>query len=274
MAGSADSRTAAAHPRVAEYLRQLDTTLRRVPAGRAAELREQITTHIEDALAPGASDQEVAEVLASLGRPADLAAEAVAIAGKRPWPARVGWQIWTLITVVILAIAAVISYRAVMLSAAPIEADGGYTWLYSQDSSRQVNVQTDHGAELTVPVRPGQVQGIVVQFVNRSSQTQTVLGLVSNRSPACSTLHLSVSPEDPDKLVFPPSSAAAHYSQHGSIPPNQSRILRVLWTSARGCVGYGATAYFDQLTLRVRVGLLTRTEVVPLPAAFDLTGTK
>jgi hypothetical protein len=47
----------------------------------------------------------------------------------------------------------------------------------------------------------------------------------------------------------------------GSIPPHQTRALRVLWTSAT-CLSKGPSQGIDELSLRVRVGWLTRTEVI------------
>jgi hypothetical protein len=272
MAGSAESRTAAAHPRVTEYLRQLDAVLRRVPSRRAAELREQITTHIEDALAPGASDEEVAEVLAGLGRPLDLANAAVATAGKRPWPARVGWQTWVFGTAVILAIAGVIGYRHVMLSAAPIEGGVDSIWLYHPDRNSSVDATADGRRQTTVLVRPGQQQGIAVELFNPSDQAQTVLGPIGSLGPACSNWHFSVSAEEPDRIgFFEPLSPAMHYAPTRTIPPHRTRVLRIEWRSARGCLVNGSGAGFDQVTLRVRVGLLTRTETVDLAMDWSLT---
>ncbi|MBO0833053.1 MAG: hypothetical protein J2P29_13890, partial [Actinobacteria bacterium] len=68
--------TALGHPLVREYLDELDAAFAALPPHRARELREQITTHLEDALPAVAGDQEVAEALRRLGKPADLAAEA------------------------------------------------------------------------------------------------------------------------------------------------------------------------------------------------------
>jgi hypothetical protein len=47
-----------------------------LPARQAHELKEQITAHLQDALGPGAGDQEVAATLRRLGSAAGLAAEA------------------------------------------------------------------------------------------------------------------------------------------------------------------------------------------------------
>jgi hypothetical protein len=50
--------------------------MRGLPAAAARELREQVTAHLQDALGPGAGDQEVAATLSRLGPPAGLAVEA------------------------------------------------------------------------------------------------------------------------------------------------------------------------------------------------------
>jgi hypothetical protein len=266
------NRTASDHPLVAGYLRQLDGALRLVPVGRAQELREQITAHLGEALPPGAGDQEVTEVLGRLGRPADLAAEAVATGGKRPWPARLGWRAWALIAAAAVVTGAVASYLAVMLSAAPIDAEGSYSWWYAQDGARQVSTSADGRDQSTVPVRPGQQQGFAVQVVNLSGQTQTVLGSNGEYGLGCSTMQVSVSAEDPDSVGHYPTSPALHFTLPGSIPPHQTRILRVLWTSARDCLSPDSQQSIDDLMLKVRIGLVTRTEDMPLPQAWGLAG--
>ena len=70
------SGTALQHPLVRDYLTQLDLALGGLPSAKARELRSQIAGHLEEALSPDASDEDVAVVLDQLGRPADLAAEA------------------------------------------------------------------------------------------------------------------------------------------------------------------------------------------------------
>jgi hypothetical protein len=70
------SGTALEHPLVRDYLRELDQALAALPAGQAAELREQIAAHLDDALPPGADDQDITLALHQLGAPAELAAEA------------------------------------------------------------------------------------------------------------------------------------------------------------------------------------------------------
>lgn len=66
------------NPWAQAYLTDLDRAAVTLPADRRAELHEQITAHLADELA-GATDSEQARaVLARLGDPADLVAEAAA----------------------------------------------------------------------------------------------------------------------------------------------------------------------------------------------------
>jgi len=70
---------------VRDNLRELDAALATLPTARARELREQITAHLDEALQPGADDQSFAATLGRLGAPADLAADAGEVAGRRTW---------------------------------------------------------------------------------------------------------------------------------------------------------------------------------------------
>jgi hypothetical protein len=98
------SGTALDHRLVRDYLRDLDKAMRGLPDTQARELKEQITAHLDDALQPGAGDDEVAATLSRLGSPADLAAEAGAASGSSgPGLAlsgrRVGWRLAAIIAV-------------------------------------------------------------------------------------------------------------------------------------------------------------------------------
>jgi hypothetical protein len=75
------------HPLVRAYLRQLDRSLVGAPRPAAKELREQIVTHLDDALGPDPSEAEVRTVLDQLGTPESLAAE---VAPPMP-PDRARW---------------------------------------------------------------------------------------------------------------------------------------------------------------------------------------
>jgi hypothetical protein len=84
-------------------------------------------------------------------------------------------------------------------------------------------------------------------------------------APGSENAQVSVATSDPN--VFPPPD----YGLPESIPPQQSRAVRVLWVSDV-CLDPGSSVGIDQLTLRVRVGWLTRTEVIQLPLGFYLSG--
>lgn len=68
--------------RVRAYLEELETALQVVSASDAAELMEQITAHIDEALPPDSSEATVVSVLRRLGSPAKLAAEAQSPANR------------------------------------------------------------------------------------------------------------------------------------------------------------------------------------------------
>jgi hypothetical protein len=92
------------HRLVRDYLRELDKAMRGLPDTQARELKEQITAHLDDALQPGAGDQDVAATLSRLGSPADLAAEAGAASGSSGPPLalsgrRVRWRLAAIIAV-------------------------------------------------------------------------------------------------------------------------------------------------------------------------------
>src|SRR5271154_21575 len=63
------------HPLVQDYLRRLDLALAGVPQPEAAELRDQIAAHLDEALTPSSDDRTVAEVLDRLGPPEEIADE-------------------------------------------------------------------------------------------------------------------------------------------------------------------------------------------------------
>jgi hypothetical protein len=292
--------TALDHPLVRAYLRELDDALAALPPGQASELTEQITTHLDEALGPGATDEQIAGVLDRLGRPADLAAEAMpelaspqdqpgqadqqdpeTQPGKEThppgrrlrWP-RLGWRRWTAIgaavAAVVVAASLTASYLIGMATAAPIQFDGGGSgWWSLRDSNHEVDTQADNAEQSTVPIRSGQRQGFVLSVTNPSDWSQAVLGPGSGDSPGSRQAQISVSPVNVDRGGFD----ARHYRYQLplTIGPHQVRVLRVMWTSDI-CLRKGQTHGIGRLTLRVRVGWFTRIEVFQLPEGFYLSG--
>ena len=278
--------TALDHRLVRGYLRDLDRALVSLPAAQARELTEQITAHLDDALGPGSSDQEVAAVLRRLGSPADLAAEASAGArgpdaaapgaAPRPggvqmrlrWP-RLGWRRWAVIGAILLLVGTAAGFWIAVATAPPLQFGTSFSWWYPQDGARAVDTEADGAQQTTVPIRSLQQQGYVVTVYNPSDWTQIVLGAAPDSGSAPGNpedAQVSVATSDPN--MFPPP---VPYVLPESIPPQQSRAVRVMWIS-HVCLDAGGAIGTDQLTLRVRVGWLTRTEVIQLPMGFYLSG--
>jgi hypothetical protein len=270
------SGTALEHPLVRDYLHELDAAFAALPPERARELREQITAHLYDALPADASDQEAAAALRRLGSPTELAAEAApppipVVPASHGWRSRLrrpGWR-----SAVLIAAAAVCGgYGIAVVTAAPIQLGDTSAWWYAQDSARAVSTQADGRQQSTVPIRSGQQQGFVITVYNPSNWAQTVLGPAADFiGPGGPDVQIGVTGPnlsiERGGGVFHPLS----YSLPVSIPPHQTRALRVLWTST-ACLAKGTEQEISQLSIRVRVGWLTRTEVVQLNQAWALSG--
>jgi hypothetical protein len=267
------------HPLVREYLRAFDTAAAGLPAAQARELREQIATHLDEALPPGATEEEVSAELARLGTPKALAAEA---AGSRPATrrllsrlSRVRWWVWTLLAAVIAVAAAVITYVILAETAEPLMFNGVYSWWSPVDAARSVDTEAAGYSQSTVPIRSGQQQGYVVYLDNNSDWTQVILGPAPNGFDGIGAwggnpVQIGVG-DSPEIEEGGGDFRAVRYVLHGAIPPHSIRAVRVLWTSVT-CLGAGDGQGSNQLILLVRVGLLTRTETVTLPTMFTLSG--
>jgi hypothetical protein len=81
-------------------------------------------------------------------------------------------------------------------------------------------------------------------------------------------VHISLSAVNP-YFTHGAAAQALRYRLPVSVPPGQTRYLRVLWLS-RGCIEKGGGNGLDTTVLRVRVGLITRTETVPLGRDYAL----
>jgi hypothetical protein len=266
------------HPEVREYLRLLDLATASLPGPQARELREQISAHLEDALSAAASGEEVRAELRRLGPPRGLAWEAE---GPLPHPAltrlgrrlrRVRWWAWTAIAVIV---AAVVTWAAFMISmdSAPPLTGRPYGWLYPQDQKHAVNTSAFTTFQSTVQVRLHQQQGIGVYVANSSDWTVTVLGPDPHWIPIGWDSPVRVLVETGphlDQGGGPLKSAS--FVSAGSIPPHSLRLLKLVWTS-EGCQQKGGSSIIDELTLQVRVGIVTRTETIPLNPVFALEGT-
>jgi hypothetical protein len=279
------SGTALDHPLIRHYLRELDAALAGSPAGTARELREQITAHLEDTLQAGASDQEVTDGLARLGSPASLAAEARA-SGPAPSPAaqarhrmraqlaRRTWRFWTITAAAVILAGSATGYVTAMQTASALQPGPEEGWWYLQDATHHVMTSADGVEQDTAAIRPGQRQGLLLEIYNPSDWTQTILGPADHwaQSPGSTFAQFRVSAPGSQPGGTPRDPRSARYTLPGEIPPHQSRVLRVLWTS-RDCMQNGAANIMDRVVLRVRIGWNIRTETIPLNQAYALTGT-
>jgi hypothetical protein len=280
------SGTALDHPLVREYLAALDAAIRDLPAAHARELREQITAHLDDALAADADDDAVADTLHRLGSPADLAAEAggpgpaspptISATGRaatfdalRLLLATVRPRAWIALAILAVAVATAARIADHYLSAGPLQFSSGGDWWYAQDTHRQDIVRTDTATQNSAPIRSGQGQGYVVSILNPTNVTQTIVGDASGErgwnSPGSAIEQLTVSRAYTDTgngFVGEQVASGLTFTLPVSIPPFQSRLVRVLWTSDL-CLSPGEGNSIDTLAVRVRVGWFTRTEIIP-----------
>jgi hypothetical protein len=190
------------------------------------------------------------------------------VAGKRPWPARLTWRGWLAIAAAVIVAGGVPGYVTFAETRAPLTAGGG-NWWFARDALHSVDASADNATQDTAPIRSGQEQGFYVFLYNPSDQTQTVLGVAADddESPAQSWVHISLSVVNP--YFAHAAVKALRYRLPVSIPPGQTRYLRVLWLS-RGCIEKGGEEGLDTTVLRVRVGLITRTETVALGRDYAL----
>jgi hypothetical protein len=281
-------KTALEHPRVTDYLRTLDAALASLEPAAATELSEQIRAHIVEALPLGASDQMVADVLAALGPPAELAAEA-----GPPWPERKrprlplgrrmairvrrtplrAWLVIVPITLAVFLAAGTLTFWLVQPNLGFYS--GSYGWWNAVDRARDVTTQADGATQDTVPLRPGQIQGFVVLIYNPSDVTQRILGAPSNTISDGAPVppQIAVATSTPMRLTGEPH--AVRYTIGGVIPPHSFRWVRVLWRSYHCYLNaVGSSQGDDQQEVLVKLGWFTRTEVIQLPTEFAVSATK
>lgn len=276
------------HPLVRDYLRELDVALRVLPAAKARELREQITGHLDDALPPDADDEEIAATLGRLGPPGGLAAEALAggpgaepgtgtpvtagiLIGRRL--ERIRGRTWLIAAAVVTLVVIAAVRTTTFLTADPLEPGPFAGWWYAQDYRHNVEESANDSIQSTTPIRSGQRQGYFVEVYNGTDVTQTITGDGSGPSigwnnPGGVDEHLAVSQ---NAVNADHSLVGYRFAPTGVIPPHQSRLVRVVWTSAL-CLQKGESQGQTRLILRVRVGWFTRTEVIPLNHGFYLIG--
>jgi hypothetical protein len=280
------SDTVLEHFLIRDYLRELSAACVTLPAAQARELREQITAHLDEALPPDATAEEVQAELVRLGRPRSLAAEAAGpgwqpVARRlRNWLGHVRWWIWVALVLVVSMIGTGAGVLISMNSAAPLMQDTAFGWYFPQDRGHDVLTQAGDTQQDTIAQRYRQEQGFVINIINDSDWTQTVLGAYqpfpgagfypfSNR-PA----QIAIGTDKNVDLGGMDEPSQIHWSATGSIPPHSIRALRVLWDSNICWIPRTPPAYIQDFELIVRVGTVTRTEDIRLFWAVALAGNK
>ena len=233
---------------------------------------------------PDADDDEVAATLRRLDAPADIAAEAgapVPAASARSAPglvrallAAVRPRTWIVAGLAVILVAVGAAYADHYLSAGPLQYSSGGDWWYQQDVRHQHIASTDTATQNTAPIRSGQRQGYVISIFNPTSVTETIVGDASGphgwNSPGSGTEQLAVSSSYTDianGVTGQNAAAGLSFTLPVAIPPFQTRLVRVLWTSNL-CLGRGEANGIHTLALRVRVGWFTRTEIIPQQAWY------
>jgi hypothetical protein len=273
------SGTALHHHLVRDYLAELDAAMRGLPPTQARELKEQLKAHLDEALPPEPSDEEVVATLARLGSAPELAAETRALAGVAGtavplggfWGrlARVHRRTWVIAGLIVVLIAGAAKYAGYYLSVPPLQYANGGDWWYQQDVRHQSIASTSTSTQNTTLIRSGQRQGYLISIYNPTKVTQTIVGDASGPhigwdNPGSSHEQIAVSRSYTDianGVVGEIAARGVRFSLPVSIPPFQSRLVRVLWTSDV-CLAGGEAGGVNQIFLRVRVGWFTRTEII------------
>jgi hypothetical protein len=193
--------------------------------------------------------------------------------------ARVHRRSWILAALVVLLAGAGAVRLHHYLAAGPLAADplNDAAWAYPQDVRHEKNTSLNITYQTTTPIRSGQRQGYVIGIYNPTNVTETIVG--DGSGP---TIGWNAPWGQPEQLTV--STRAQHiangfavtgvpFAPTGSIPPNQTRLVRVTWISQE-CIAKGDSegTYNQLLYLRVRVGWFTRTETIPLNEIWVLKG--
>lgn len=270
------------HPAVETYLAELDQELAVLDAGSAADLRDQVRAHIEDALAPGATDADVAATLRRLGPPHELVA--ADDAGSEPRrvvvytrPSLSGWlgqrsrKWWTAFAGIVVLVAAITTAVVIETNIAPVQGQClpcGFRYAADRNHSRMSTA--DNIDEDTAPVRFRQDQAILFAISNPSDYPQRILGGRPDLDTATPT-YLQIGTVGLDRIHAPFSQGPHNFARDVSIPPHGLRLVVLHWIQ-NFCPQPGAGTTIDSYSVRVRTLGVTRTENIRLGMAFSVVG--
>src|SRR5262249_51584611 len=144
-------------------------------------------------------------------------------------------------------------------------------WWFMQDANREKDTSADGAEQTTVPIRSHQHQGIVIAIDNPSSLPQTVLGEARTYpSPGGPRGQVTLSTWD-EYTAAKGFTRSGTFVKGGTVPPHQTRELRFIWLSI-ACEMRGGAGGIDRLGLLVRVGGVTKLEVIHLGEGWFLSG--
>jgi hypothetical protein len=266
-----------------EYLRELDRALQALPRSKARELREQITTHLDEAITPEMREDEVRAVLAELGQPVDLVADAAReprvpndIFVGRLRARRTRKRRWTIAGAVVgvLAVLAAV-FVPLCITWSGVNADPVSIWgqraVYGVSASDVTYSQANGETQTTIQLHPHTQQAMAYTFTNDTNYTQTILGFDPKDNflgGGAFQLRFFTGPEI-DVLAADTFDGAPP----ATVAPHHSRTMLLAWTTAKfPCFMAGGGAVLSGLRLRVHVGWVTRTENIRLPGALGLYG--
>lgn len=277
--------------RVRAYLEDLEKALRALPAPHAAELIEQITAHLDEALPPGSAEETVVAALRRLGSPERVAAEAQTMgrlddevheaAGSTPRRLlryRFGWRGWSAVAAGVAVVCVLSTFLGLYLTTPSLSVSGSSAWWDPHDEARSVFSSTLGIRASTVLARRGQWQGFVVEVHNPSGSAQTIVGVAtSTENPTglvgmgnVTGVTVGVSTYSND-TGGSPGFQSMHFTTQQTIEPGQFRFIRVMWLTDPCSVATGAgLTGTDQLNLEVRVGWFQREEDLPLDPGWQL----
>jgi hypothetical protein len=280
--------TSTVNPKLRSYLRDLEVALSVLPRDRAGELREQITSHLFEALPESPTDKDISVALAELGPVETVVSEAVR--GVRVGVTRrlfvrmrrIRWWWWVLLGVLFSGGSTLTGFVVSWETSTPLGFYGGLSAWWGPNVHHEVDSSANGQEQSTIAVEPGKTQGFVVQITNPGPWAQTVLGVASTAAgrmddpppvtgPGGGPEHITVSSacgrDDCSHLY------SLTYRSTVTVPSGQTRLLRVLWRPKKCWMAPGFVGVVDQVSLKVQVGSVTRTEVIQLPEGFALAGT-
>jgi len=194
----------------------------------------------------------------------------IAVRG-RPVRIRLGRGLWAAVTAVLATVALLGVFVIEPRTSPPLRAANSEGWIYPQDGAVASDTSIGAVSQTLVPIRHGEIQGIVFDVVNPSRYSQTILGLVPDMlmpgsRPGEARVAVATSNNNAQ------DSSQYRYADQAAVPPHQSRFVEITWPSDN-CVADGATISIDAVSLRVRVFGVTRTENVPLLSQVGVRGT-